>query len=113
MKDPGRPDDGPTSGSLGGKEPAEGLPAPPPPRSYRARFVVGAALVLLSGLLYLAVPAVFFLPLSTGQKAGTVAALVVLAEVAFLVAALVLGREAVRRYRRFLSPRYWLDKKPR
>jgi hypothetical protein len=112
LKDRGRPDNVPASGPLG-EEPAGRHPASPPRRSYQARVAAGVALVLLSGLLYLAVPAVLFLPLSTGQKAGAVAALVVLAEVAFLVAALVLGREAVRRYRRFLNPRYWLEKKPR
>ncbi len=112
MKERGRPDDRPANDPLG-EEPESRPAAPPPPKSYRVRVAVGVALVLLSGLLYLAVPVVFFLPLSTGQKAGAVAALVVLAEVAFLVAALVLGREVVRRYRRFLSPRYWLDKRPR
>ncbi len=112
MKDPGRPDDRPANDPLG-EEPERRPATPAPRRSYRVRVAVGAALVLLSGLLYLAVLVVPFLPLLTGQKLGVVAALVVLAEAAFLVAALVLGREVVRHYRRFLDPRYWLDKRRR
>ncbi len=111
MKDPGRPDDRPGNDPLG-EEPEKRPATPAPRRSYRVRVAVGAALVLLSGLLYLAVLVVPFLPLSTGQKLGVAAALVVLAEVAFLVAALVLGREVVRHYRHFFDPRGWFDRKP-
>jgi hypothetical protein len=109
LKEPGRPDDRPADDPLGGEP--ERRPAAPAPR-ISLRVAVGAALVLLSGLLYLVVLVTPFLPLSTGQKIGVAAALVVLAEAAFLVATLVLGREVVRRYRRYLSPRYWLGKRP-
>ncbi len=108
MKEPGRPDDRPANDPLG--EEPERRPSAPAPR-ISLRVAVGVALVLVSGLLYLAVLVVPFLALSTAQKVGAAAALVVLAEAAFLVAALMLGREVVRRYRRFLSPRYWLDKR--
>ncbi len=110
MKEPGRPADRAADDPLG-EEPERRPAAPEPPR-ISLRIAVGAALVLLSGLLYLAVLVTPFLPLSTGQKIGAAAALVVLAEAAFLVAALVVGREVVRRYRRFLSPRYWLGRRP-
>ncbi len=55
-------------------------------------------------LLYAAVAA---LPIPPGRKVAFSAARVVGAEGTFLVSALALGREAVRRYRRFLNPRAW------
>jgi len=67
----------------------------------------------VSVALFVAVPVVLFLPLSVGWKAGAIAILLVVEEAIFWVAALLLGREAVRRYRRFFDPRSLFDKKPR
>ena len=93
-----------------GAEPAVS-PAPPTGRTRRAWFP-GMALLAVSVLFpAAAVLVVPFLPLSSGQKAGAIAALLVAGEAAFWLAALVLGREAVRRYRRFLSLRFWLGKR--
>ncbi len=50
-------------------------------------------------------PVVLLLPLSAGQKNWATAALLVAGEVAFWVSAVVLGREAIRRYRTHLDPR--------
>ena len=72
----------------------------------RAR-VAGLALVVASVALYAVAGALLFAPLSGGWKAGAVSVLVVLAEGAFWLAAFVLGREVVRRYRRLLNPRNW------
>ncbi len=91
------------------KEPdADPLASPPAGSS---RKTLGIALLAVSVLLPLAALVVLFLPLSFGWKAGVFATLAVSGEVAFWLAALVLGREVVRRYRRFLDPRYWLDKR--
>ena len=62
-------------------------------------------------LFWVAAPAVVLTPLSAAHKAWTSSALLVLGEVAFWAAALALGREVFRRYRRFLDPRDWLGKK--
>jgi len=59
------------------------------------------------GALYAAILVVPFLPLTSGQKLSLSSGLVDAAEGTFLLSALVLGGEAVRRYRRFLNPRYW------
>ena len=64
-------------------------------------------------LFYAAIPAVATLPIPPGRKVAFSAALVVGAEGTFLVSALVLGREAVRRYRRYLNPRNWFGRSPR
>lgn len=86
-------------------------PTPPPAeRSGRMR-ALGLALLALSVVLPLTALVVLFLPLSFGWKAGAVTALLVAGETAFWLAALALGREVVRRYRRFLNPRYWIDKR--
>jgi hypothetical protein len=55
-------------------------------------------------LLYAAVAA---LPISPGRKVVFSGARVIGAEGTFRVSVLALGREAVRRYRRFLNPRAW------
>ncbi len=67
---------------------------------------------VVPGVLYLTLLAVPFLPLTTGQKVWAAAGLVVAAEGTFLLSALILGREAVRRYRGFLDPRRWFTKRP-
>jgi hypothetical protein len=64
-------------------------------------------LLVVPGLLYTAVPVVPFLPLTTAQKVGLSAGLVVVAEAVFWGAALFLGGELVSRYRRFFDPRTW------
>jgi hypothetical protein len=67
-------------------------------------------LLVIPGLLYSAIPIVPFLPLTTAQKVGLSAGLVVVAEAVFLGAALFLGREVISRYRRLFDPRTWRRK---
>jgi hypothetical protein len=73
--------------------------------------LVGIVVLVAAVLFWVAALAVLLTPLSTAQKAWTSSAFLVLGEVAFWVAAVVLGREVFRRYRRFLDPRGWLGKK--
>ena len=72
--------------------------------------LVGIVLFVVAMLFWVAAPTVLLIPLSTAQKAWTSTAFLILGEVAFWVAAVVLGREVFRRYRRFLDPRGWFDK---
>jgi hypothetical protein len=64
-------------------------------------------LVVVPGALYSALPVVPFLPLTTAQKVGLSAGLVVLAEAVFWGAALFLGKEVISRYRSYFDPRTW------
>lgn len=81
------------------------------PASGRWRpWVLVLLLLVIPGLLYSAIPIVPFLPLTTAQKVGLSAGLVVVAEAVFLGAALFLGREVISRYRRFFDPRTWRRK---
>jgi hypothetical protein len=68
-------------------------------------------LLVAAVLFWVAAPAVLLTPLSAAQKAWTSSAFLILGEVAFWIAALALGREVFRRYRRFFDPRGWLGKK--
>ena len=72
--------------------------------------LLGIALLVAAVLFWVAAPAVVFLPLSAGQKVWAGSAFLVLGEVAFWAAALVLGREVFRRHRRYLDPRNWFGK---
>jgi len=74
---------------------------------------VGIVLLVAAVLFWMAAPAVLLTPLSAAQKAWTSSASLVLGEVAFWDAAVALGRDVFRRYRRFLDPRGWLGKKRR
>ena len=85
----------------------EGPRAPGKPNRTR---LLGMALLVAALLFWVVAPAVVFFPLSSGQKVWAGSAFLVLGEVAFWVAALVLGREVVRRYRRFFDPRVWFGK---
>ncbi len=94
------------NGPVGEGEKARRHPGDAPPARGRTLFLV-FFLVVVPGLLYAAVLGVPFLPLATGAKVWLSAALVVAAEGTFLISALVLGKEVVSRYRRFLDPRSW------
>jgi hypothetical protein len=87
--------------------------APPEPRSGWRVWVLIFGVFVVPGVLYLTLLAVPFLPLTTGQKVWVASGIVVAAEGTFLLSALILGREAVRRYRGFLDPRRWFTKRPR
>ncbi|MBA3704288.1 MAG: transporter suffix domain-containing protein [Rubrobacteraceae bacterium] len=75
--------------------------------------LLGIILLVAAVLFWVAAPAILLTPLSAAQKAWTSSAFLVLGEVAFWVAALALGREVFRRYRRFLDPRDWFGKERR
>ena len=72
--------------------------------------LVGIFFLVAAVLFWVAAPAVLLTPFSTAQKAWASSAFLVLGEVAFWVAAVALGREVFRRYRRYLHPRDWLGK---
>jgi hypothetical protein len=80
-----------------------------PKKSDRTR-LLGIALLVAAVLFWVAAPALVFAPLSAGQKVWAGSAFLVLGEVAFWAAALALGREVFRRYRRFLDPSDWFGK---
>jgi len=70
-------------------------------------------LLVAAVLFWVAAPAVLLTSLSAAQKAWTSSAFLILGEVAFWAAAVVLGHEVFRRYRRFLDPRDWFGNRRR
>ena len=99
-----------------GADEAPEIPEPAgPSRSRRGwrTWVLVFGVFVVPGLLYAAILAVPFLPLEIGQKIWVSSGLVIAAEVTFLLSALVVGREAVRRYPRIFDPRTWFRSRQR
>ena len=94
---------------MNGREDREREEPRDPKRAGRLR-VLGIGLFVAAVLFWVAAPAVVFFPLSGAQKVWTGSAFLVLGEVAFWSAAVVLGREVFRRHRRALDPRGWFGK---
>ena len=68
---------------------------------------LGLVLIIISFLPWLIIAVIMpFLPISLAQKAILVPALLVLAEVLFWLGALLVGKEVVQKYRRYLNFRY-------
>ncbi|MBD2292047.1 transporter suffix domain-containing protein [Anabaena sphaerica FACHB-251] len=68
---------------------------------------LGLVLIIVSFLPWLAIAIILpFLPISVAQKALLVPALLVFAEVLFWLGALLVGKEVVQKYRRYLNFRY-------
>jgi len=84
------------------------LPTPAPAANW-LRWT-GIALLILSFAFYASLLLLPFLTLAGTTKAAAVTVLIVLAEVAFWIGGIILGKEFVTRYRRFLDPRNWRKK---
>ncbi|MBC5798255.1 MAG: transporter suffix domain-containing protein [Sphaerospermopsis kisseleviana] len=68
---------------------------------------LGLVLIIVSFLPWLAIALILpFLPLAVAQKAILVPALLVFAEIVFWLGALLVGKEVIQRYRRYLNFRY-------
>lgn len=68
---------------------------------------LGWFLFIVSFLPWLAILFIVpFLPIDLAQKTAIDVVLVVVAEVCFWVSVVLLGKEVVTKYRRFLNPRY-------
>ncbi len=83
-------------------------PAPAPATNW-LRWI-GIVLLILSFAFYGGLLLLPFLTLAGTTKAAAIPVLIVLAEVAFWIGGIILGKEFVRRYRRFLDPRNWRKK---
>ena len=83
----------------------------PGKRQSRRSRRLGFALIIASAVLWAAILAVPFLPVTAVWKVGIGGGVAVVAEVAFWLAAVILGREVVTRYRRYLDPRNWGEAK--
>ncbi len=77
------------------------------PISKKRAWILVIVVLVIPGALYSAVPVIPFLPLTTAQKIGLSAGIVVAAEVVFWGATLLVGKEVISRYRRFFDPRAW------
>ncbi len=101
------------AGTTGGGTDGEREPGVPLGWGSWRTWVLVIGVFVAPTVLYSLLLVVPFLPLTTGWKLWVSTGLVVVAEGTFFISALVLGREAVRRYRRLLNPRNWFGKKRR
>lgn len=72
---------------------------------------IGVGLVALSFLLYGGALLVPLLPLSAGAKIATASSLAVAGEISFWAGGLILGREIVARYKKYLNPLGWFRRR--
>lgn len=73
--------------------------------------IIGAALIILSCVLYGAILLVPLSSFSTGAKVTITAGLVIAGEATFWIGGIILGKEAVTRYRKNLNPMNWFKSK--
>jgi len=72
--------------------------------------LLGIVLLVAAVLFWIAAPAVLLVPLSSAQRIWMGPAFLVLGEITFWAAAVVLGRKV---FRRFFDPRGWFGEKRR
>ena len=73
-------------------------------------YKIGIVLLILSSVLWLAPLLVPFTSLSTYTKAVIISSALICAEVIFWASVLLLGKEAVKKYKNYLNPRNWRKK---
>ncbi|CEG28456.1 transporter suffix domain-containing protein [Bacillus sp. B-jedd] len=73
--------------------------------------MIGVALIILSCLFYAAILLVPLSSFSTGTKVTITAGLVIAGEATFWIGGIILGKEAVTRYRKNLNPMNWFKGK--
>ena len=82
-----------------------------PPRPKNALTRLGVFLIAASFILYGGVLLVPFTSWSTGAKVAVGTALAVSGEVSFWVGGIILGKEVLTKYKRFLNPLSWFRRK--
>ncbi|ACV61656.1 hypothetical protein Dtox_0746 [Desulfofarcimen acetoxidans DSM 771] len=70
----------------------------------------GIGLVVLSFILYGLILLIPFVSFSTGIKVTISTVLVVLGEISFWVGGIILGKEVISRYKKFLNPINWFKR---
>lgn len=73
-------------------------------------YKIGIVLLILSSVLWLAPLLVPFTSLPAYTKAVMISSALICAEVMFWVSVLLLGKEAVKKYKNYLNPRNWRKK---
>lgn len=71
---------------------------------------IGVLLIILSFVLYGGLLLVPFTPYTTGTKAVISTVLIVSGEASFWLGALILGKELVKKYGKYLNPARWFKK---
>lgn len=74
-------------------------------------FKLGVVLLILACLGWVAIALMPFAPLSLSMKATIVAAIIIGAEIMFWAGAVLVGKDVVQKYKRYLNPKNWRKQK--
>ncbi len=83
---------------------------PQPPASGWKKYI-GYVFLASSFLFYILALCLPLLNIPAGTKAALFAGFVITAELSFIISAVILGKEFVKKYRRHLNPLNWFKKK--
>ena len=72
---------------------------------------LGICLVVLSFILYGFILLVPFIPYSTSIKVTISSVLAILGEISFWVGGIILGKEVIARYKKYMNPFSWFKRK--
>ncbi|UFT99107.1 transporter suffix domain-containing protein [Radiobacillus kanasensis] len=72
---------------------------------------LGWLFIILSCLFWILLAVIPFLPFSVGIKAVVATGSIVLAEVFFWIGAILVGKEVMKKYKAYLTPKKWKKKR--
>ncbi|MGG2972296.1 transporter suffix domain-containing protein [Geobacillus stearothermophilus] len=72
---------------------------------------IGVGLIIASFVVWVIPPIAPFLPFSTAAKASIVAVAIVAAEIMFWIGALLVGKEAASKLKKYWDPKHWRIKR--
>ncbi|GGK04430.1 hypothetical protein GCM10007063_28440 [Lentibacillus kapialis] len=73
-------------------------------------YKLGTALLIISVLCWLIAAVTTFTPISLTVKASIITGSLIIGEILFWIGALLVGKEVVSKYKRYLNPRNWWKK---
>lgn len=76
-----------------------------------ASLLIGKILLVFSTVIWISgLALVPFLPLKLASKAWLAGTCIVIGEVTFYISAFLLGKEIIKKYRKYLNPREWFKR---
>ncbi|SFA88278.1 MULTISPECIES: transporter suffix domain-containing protein [unclassified Bacillus (in: firmicutes)] len=72
---------------------------------------LGIVLIILSTLLFFMIPVLPFLPITVKMKVMMTTVLAISAEIIFWIGGFILGKDVIKKYRRYFNPLRYLKRK--
>ena len=80
-------------------------------RKYNWKFKLGLVIIVLSVLLFLFLPVIPFLNFNDKTKVTISTVVFIIAEITFYTGGFLLGKELFSKYKSYLNPKNWFNKK--